>query len=90
LGAFDEFYKVLDELREEKDVIQSRVEASQPRWTPANLDEPIRDAITRFETLLQGSPKKAHQALEALLRGNRITVHQAPERRDYRIEGVAS
>jgi hypothetical protein len=41
------------------------------------------------ETLLQGSPKKAHQALEALLRGNRITVHQAPEGRDYRIEGVA-
>ncbi len=31
LGASDEFYTVLDELREEKDVIQSRVEASQPR-----------------------------------------------------------
>jgi hypothetical protein len=35
---------------------------------------------------LQGSPEKA---LEALLRGNRITVHQSPDSRDYHIEGVA-
>jgi len=48
LGASDEFYVVLDELREEKDAIQSRVEASQPRWSPANLEGPIRDAISRF------------------------------------------
>jgi len=67
-------------------VIQSRVEASQPRWSPANLEEPIRDAITRFASLLQGSPEKAQQAL---LRGNRITGHQSPGSRDYEIEGTA-
>ncbi len=39
--------------------------------------------------LLQGSPEKAHQALEALLRGNRITIHQSRDSRDYHIEGVA-
>ncbi len=39
---------------------------------------------------LQASPEKAHQALEGLLRGNRITVHQSPpDSRDYHIEGVA-
>jgi hypothetical protein len=27
--------------------------------------------------------------LEKLLRGNRITVHQSPDSRDYHIEGVA-
>ena len=78
MGASDEFHTVLDELREEKDAIQSRVEASQPRWSPANLEEPIRAAISRFESMLQGSPEKAHQALEGLLRGNRIAVHQSP------------
>ena len=89
LGSSDEFYAVLDELREEKETIQSRVEASQPRWSPANLEEPIRATISRFESLLRGSPEKAHQALQGLLRGNRIDVHQSPGSRDYHIEGVA-
>jgi hypothetical protein len=40
-------------------------------------------------TLLQASPKKAHLALEKLLRGNRITVYQSPGSRDYEIEGTA-
>ena len=39
--------------------------------------------------MLHGSPEKAHQALEGLLRGNRITVHQSPGSRDYKIEGTA-
>jgi len=70
-----------------KEAIQSRVEASQPRWSPANLEEPIRAAISRFESpLLRGSTEKAHQALQGLLRGNRITVHQSPY---YNIEGTA-
>ena len=89
LGASDGFYAVLDELREERAAVQSRVEASQPRWSPANLEEPIRAAISRFEPLLKASPEEAHQALEGLLRGNRIAVHQSPGSRDYNIEGTA-
>ncbi len=46
--------------------------------------------ISRFESMLQASPEKAHQALEGLLRGNRITVHQATQTAaTYHIEGVA-
>jgi site-specific DNA recombinase len=89
LGSSDEFYAVLDELHEEKGAIQSRVESSQPRWSPANLEEPIRAAISRFESLLRSSPEKAHQALQGLLRGNRIDIHHSPDSRDYHIEGVA-
>ena len=39
--------------------------------------------------MLRGSPEKAHQALQGLLRGNRIDVHQSPDSRDYNIEGTA-
>jgi hypothetical protein len=38
---------------------------------------------------LHGAPEKAHLALEKLLRGSRITVHQSPGSRDYNIEGTA-
>ena len=37
----------------------------------------------------RASAEKAHLALEKLLRGNRITVHQSPGSRDYHIEGTA-
>ena len=33
--------------------------------------------------------EKAHQALQGLLRGNRIDVHHSPDSRNYHIEGVA-
>ena len=46
--------------------------------------------LTDRVTLLQASPEKAHPALEKLLRGNRITVHQSPGSRDYNIEGTAA
>jgi hypothetical protein len=49
----------------------------------------VRAAISQIESLLQASPEKAHRALEKLLRGNRITVHQSPGSRDYNIEGTA-
>jgi hypothetical protein len=89
LGTSDEFYEVLRELREEKASIQARIEAGQPEWSPASLEKPVRAAISQIESLLQASPKKAHLALEKLLRGNRITVHQSPGSRDYNIEGTA-
>jgi hypothetical protein len=54
------------------------------------LERPVRAAISQVESLLlQASSKKAHLALEKLLRGNRITVHQIPGSRDYNIEGTA-
>ena len=37
---------------------------------------------------MQGSQEKAHQAIEALLKGNQITVHQSPGSRDYYTEGI--
>ena len=80
LGTSDEFYEVLRELREEKAAIQARIEAGQPVWSPASPEKPVRAAISRIETLLQGSPEKAHLALETLLRGNRITLQQSPGR----------
>ena len=89
LGTSDEFYEVLRELREEKAAIQARIEAGQPEWSPASLEKPVRAAISQIESLLQASPEKAHLALEKLLRGNRITVHQSPGSRDYNIEGTA-
>ena len=46
-------------------------------------------AISQIESLLQASPEKAHLALEKLLRGNRITLHQSPGSREYSIEGTA-
>jgi hypothetical protein len=49
----------------------------------------VRAAISQIESLLQASPEKAHRALEKLLRGNRITVHQSPGSRDYNITGTA-
>ncbi len=49
----------------------------------------MRAAISQIESPLQASPEKAHLALEKLLRGNRITVHQSPGSRDYNIEGTA-
>ena len=49
----------------------------------------MRAAISQIESLLQASPEKTHLALEKLLRGNRITVHQSPGSRDYNIEGTA-
>jgi hypothetical protein len=42
-------------------------------------------ATSRFEYWLQGSPEKAHQALDALLRGNRGTVQQSPGGRETRL-----
>ena len=89
LGTSDEFYEVLRELREEKAATQARIEAGQPEWSPASLAKPVRASISQIESLLQASPEKAHLALEKLLRGNRITVHQSPGSRGYHIEGTA-
>ena len=49
----------------------------------------MRAAISQIESLLEASPEKAHLALEKLLRGNRITVHQSRGSREYNIEGTA-
>jgi hypothetical protein len=58
LGSSDEFYAVLDELREERDAVQSRVETSQLRRSPANLEEPIRAAISRLESCYRPRPRR--------------------------------
>jgi hypothetical protein len=55
----------------------------------SGLSIQVRAAISQIESLLQASPEKAHLALEKLLRGNRITVHQSLGSRDYHIEGTA-
>jgi hypothetical protein len=89
LGTSDEFCEFLRELCEVKAAVQARIEAGQPEWSPASLEKPVRAAISQIESLLQASPEKAHLALEKLLRGNRITVHQSPGSRDYNIEGTA-
>jgi hypothetical protein len=60
LGASEEFYEVLRELREKKATIQARIDAGQPESSPASLEKPVREAISRIESRCSRPPRRRH------------------------------